>query len=141
MRELEVDFPGEEFHRALFQALPVPVLVVDKELDLWEYNRAAARSIDHGERGKARRALGDALNCVHSRENQAGCCQALACSDCAIQWVVRAACEGQRVTRQWARMEVMAQGKPAKINLQVSSSPFEFRNRSLVLLVLEGLEQ
>src|SRR5262249_195667 len=45
MRELEVDFPGEEFHHALFQALPVPVLVVDKDLDLWEYNASAARTL------------------------------------------------------------------------------------------------
>jgi hypothetical protein len=37
-------------------------------------------------------------------------------------------------------MEVLARGKPTKLNLQVSSSPFTFGRYSLVLLVLEGLD-
>jgi hypothetical protein len=140
MRELEVDYPGEEFHRALFQALPVPVLVVDKEFDLWDYNVSAARTLVPGKARNGHPALGDALNCVHWQEGPDGCGQEQACADCAIRWVVQAAGEGQRVTRQWARMEVLTQGKPTKLNLQVSSSPFTFGRYSLVLLVLEGLD-
>ena len=140
MKELEVDFPGEEFHHALFQALPVPVLVVDKELDLWEYNPSAARTLVPAKPRKEQRALGDALNCTRWHEGHEGCGRETACADCTIQWVVRAAGEGQRITRRWARMEILASGKPMKVNLQVSSSPFTFGRHSLVLLVLEGLD-
>jgi len=59
--------------------------------------------------------------------------------DCTIQWVVRAAGEGQRITRRWARLEILARDKPMKVNLQVSSCPFNFGRYSLVLLMLEGL--
>ena len=139
MRELEVNFPGTEFHNALFQAVPVPILVVDKELELWEYNVAAARSIGEARKDTERRLLGQALRCVHARETATGCGHAERCEDCTIYWAVRAAAEGQRVQRQWARVDVEERGKAAKMNLQISSAPFVFGQYSLVLLMLEGL--
>lgn len=140
MRELEVNFPGKEFHDALFQAVPVPILVVDKELELWEYNTAAARSIGEPRKDNQRRLLGEALKCVHAHETAKGCGHEGRCTDCTLYWAVRAAADGQRVSRQWARVDVEQQGKRAKLNLQVSSTPFVFGQYSLVLLMLEGLE-
>ena len=139
MRELEVNFPGNEFHHALFQAVPVPIFVVDKELELWEYNTAAARSIGEQKKDNKRRLLGQALRCVHAHETLTGCGHAERCADCTIYWAVRAAADGQRVQRQWARVDVEERGKPAKMNLQVSSAPFVFGQYSLVLLMLDGL--
>jgi len=139
MRELEVDFPGKEFHDALFQAVPVPIFVVDKELELWEYNAAAARSIGGVRRDNQPRLLGQALRCVHAQTATPGCGYAQHCADCTIYWAIQTAADGQHVQRQWARVDVEEQGKRARINLQVSSTPFVYGNYSLVLLMLEGL--
>ena len=140
MRELEVDFPGKEFHDALFQAVPVPIFVVDQELELWEYNTAAAGWIGEPKRDNRRRLLGQALRCVHSHETLTGCGHAERCADCTIYWAVRAAANGQRIRRQWARVDIEQRGNAAKMNLQVSSTPVVFGQYSLVLLMLEGFE-
>jgi hypothetical protein len=139
MRELEVNFPGREFHNALFQAVPVPILVVDNQLDIWEYNAEAARCLAAKGNDQKRRRIGQALNCTHARANITACGQAAPCSDCTIYWAVRAAAEGQQIRRQWARINIGDDGKPAKTSLQISSAPFVFGQYRLVLLLLEGL--
>jgi PAS domain-containing protein len=118
-----VTFPGQEFHHALFQAMPVPILVVDRELEVWECNAAAARSMSESPKDKKRRMVGQALKCVHADAAGRGCGQAEPCADCTIHWAVRAAAEGQRILRQWARVDIEDQGKPARVNFQISSTP------------------
>jgi hypothetical protein len=43
------------------------------------------------------------------------------------------------VTRQKARMELVAGGKTTKVDLQISCSPFTYERSKFILLVLEGL--
>ena len=52
---------------------------------------------------------------------------------------VRAAYEGQRVTRRWAELDLMLKGQPVKRSVRVSCQPFEYQKSSLVLLMLEDL--
>jgi len=56
-----------------------------------------------------------------------------------LRAAVRAASQGQTVTRQAAEMELIQKGRPTKVNLRVSCQPFTYEKSSLVLLVLEGL--
>jgi hypothetical protein len=52
---------------------------------------------------------------------------------------VRAAAAGRRVSRRWAEMELTLKGTPSKVSVRISCQPFTFEKNSLVLLVLEGL--
>ena len=84
-------------------------------------------------------AAGDVLHCLHATESPEGCGGAPACSDCGLRAAVRAASRGQSVTRQWAEMELIRQGKPVTVELRVSCQPFTYDRSAFVLLVLEGL--
>ena len=139
MRQLAIQFLDQGFHRVLFDAMPMPVFVVDKDVCIFDYNTAAARLLRKDKELVIRRRGGDVLNCVHSVEGPKGCGSARACRDCAVRKSVRMAARGRRVVRRSAQMELLRNSKAAKVNLRVSCQPFNYGRSSFILLVLEGL--
>jgi len=139
MRQLAVQFLDQGFHRVLFDAMPMPVFVVDKNVSIFDYNAAAAALLGKDKKLVLRRRGSDVLNCVHSMEGPKGCGTSVACRDCMVRKSVRTAARGRRVVRQSAQMELVRNGKTAKVKLRVSCQPFTYGRSSFVLLVLEGL--
>ena len=139
MNRLAVQFLDQGLHRVLFDAMPLPVFVVDKDVNVLECNAAAARLFKPGQQTGRQRKAGDVLHCLHTMESRKGCGGATACSDCGLRAAVRAASRGQSVTRQRAEMELIRQGRPVKVALRVSCQPFTYDRSAFVLLVLEGL--
>ena len=123
----------------LFDAMPMPVFVVDDAVRILECNAAAARLFGPDKQAIVKRRGGEVLHCVHAMEVPEGCGHAPACPDCPVRKSVRAATRGRRVTRQEARMELAAGGKTTKVNLQISCSAFTYERSKFILLVLEGL--
>ena len=136
---LDVQFLDEGLHRVLFDAMPLPVFVVDSDVNILEYNAAGARLLVEGWQTRKHRRGGDVLQCLHATESPGGCGRSASCSRCGLREAVNAAFRGRSVTRQWAAMELNQKGKLAKVNLRVSCQPFSYGKSDFVLLVLEGL--
>jgi PAS domain-containing protein len=139
MSRLAIQFLDQGLHRVLFDAMPLPVFVVDKDVNILECNAAAARLFGQGKRTRKQTRPGDILHCLHTTESPRGCGGASACRDCGLRAAVRAASRGRSVTRQAAEMELIQKGKLTKVNLHISCQPFSYGKSSFVLLVLEGL--
>lgn len=139
MNRLAVQFLDQGLHRVLFDAMPLPVFVVDQDVNVLECNAAAAGLFKPGRHTGKQRKAGDILHCLHTTESPKGCGGATACSDCGLRAAVRAASRGQSVTRQWAEMELIRRGRTVKVELRVSCQPFTYDRSAFVLLVLEGL--
>ncbi len=139
MQSLAVQFLDQGFHRVLFNAMPMPVFVVDHDVSILEYNTAAAELVGQTKKQVLRRRSGDVLHCVHATETPLGCGHSAVCSDCVVRKAVQAAMKGQAVTRQWAKMDFLSKGKVSKVTLRVTSQPVNYEDQRFVLLVLEGL--
>lgn len=139
MSRLAIQFLDQGLHRVLFDAMPLPVFVVDREVNVLECNAAAARLFEPAKQAGTTQKAGDILHCLHTTETSKGCGGASACSDCGLREAVRAAARGKSVTRQWAELELLQRGKPVKVELRVSCQPFTYDQSALILLVLEGL--
>jgi PAS domain-containing protein len=139
MNRVAVQFLDQGFHRMLFDAMPMPVFVVDDDVCILECNAAAARLFGPDKQTVVKRRGGEVLHCVHAKEVPEGCGRAPACSDCPVRKTVQAAARGRPVTRQKARMELVVGSKISKVNLQISCSPFTYERSKFFLLVLEGL--
>ena len=141
MSRIAVQFLDQGLHRVLFDAMPMPVFVVDKNVSIFDYNKAAARLLKKDRKLVIRQRGGDVLNCVHSPEGPKGCGSAPACRDCTVRKSVQTAARGRRVVRQVAQMELVRNGKTARVNLRVSCQPFTYERSTFILLVLEGLNE
>ena len=139
MNRVAVQFLDQGFHRMLFDAMPMPVFVVDEDVCILECNAAAARLFGPDKQTIVKRRGGEVLHCVHATEVPEGCGRAPVCPGCPVRKAVQAASRGQRVTRQKARMELVAGSKTIKVNLWISCSPFTYERSKFILLVLEGL--
>ncbi len=140
MNRLAVQFLDQGLHRVMFDAMPLPVFVVDKDVNVFECNAAASRLFKPDKRIGTTQKAGDFLHCLHTTESPNGCGGASACSDCGLREAVRTAARGKSVMRQRAEMELLQRGKPVKVELRVSCQPFTYGKDALILLVLEGLE-
>jgi len=139
MGRLDVQFLDEGLHRVLFDAMPLPVFVVDNDSNILEFNAAAARLLVEGWQTRRQRRSGDVLECLHATKSRGGCGRSSACSHCGLRAAVSAAFRGRPVKRQWAAMELNRHGKPTVVSLRVSCQPFTYGKSDFVLLVLEGL--
>ena len=123
----------------LFNAMPMPVFVVDEDVRILECNAATIRLFGPDKQAIIMRRGGEILHCVHAKEVPEGCGRAPACPDCPVRNAVQAATQGRPVTRQKAQMKLVAGGKTTKMNLQISCSAFTYERSKFILLVLEGL--
>ena len=139
MSRLVVEFLDQGFHRMLFDAMPMPVFVVDEDVTILEYNAAASKLLAKSKQAWIGRRSGQALHCVHAEDVPEGCGRGPACLECVLRESVRAASRGQRVSRKLTPMELMIKGKPTHLNLSVTCRPFQYERHAFILLILEGL--
>ncbi len=139
MSRLAVQFLDQGLHRAMFDAMPMPVFLVDADASILEYNAAASQLVGSKKHLVLRRRLGEVLDCLHATEAPDGCGHSAACPECGMRKSIQTAARGRRVTRQVATLERRAESKRTKVNLRVGCHPFTFEGHSFNLLVLEGL--
>jgi PAS domain-containing protein len=130
-----------EMLRTVLDALPSLVFVVDPDLRVQHCNAAAARLLA-GSAGKIlNRRTGDLMHCLHARDVPAGCGRGPSCRDCVIRRSASESFQGQRVTRRRVRMVLVDGDGRREFYALVSTAPFVFEGRSLVLLVIEDLSE
>lgn len=139
MSRLAVQFLDQGFHRVLFDAMPMPVFVVNKDMCVFDYNTAASRLLHKNRKFIIQRRGGEVLNCVHSMEGPGDCGSTPACRDCVVRNSVQTAARGRRVIRRWAQMQLVRKGRTARVKLRVSCQPFNYGRSTFILLILEGL--
>ncbi len=129
-----------EFEAAVLDAIPSPVFWVDEDVRIMGYNLAAAQMLAEPELVLQRRA-GEILHCVQAAETPAGCGQSEACRDCPVRNAVHESSRGHRVVRRRARMELVGEKGVQPIYLLVTTAPFTYKDKSLVLLLLEDISE
>lgn len=136
--------PHEEladFLRAVLDAIPSPVLVVDDDVRILDFNLAAAPLLDEAKSLVLKRRGGEALHCIHSTEAPGGCGTAPACRDCAIRNSVRDAYDGKHVCRKAHHLQLAAAGHNTDVNMLVTTAPIPYKTERLVLVVLEDISE
>lgn len=127
--------------RAVFDALPSLVFVVDQDVRIQEYNAAASDLLIAERMTVIKQRAGEMLHCVHSSEVPEGCGRAPDCRNCIIRNSVMEAFQGNRVVRRRSRFEIIRDGKKIEIYALITTCPFSFEDRSLALLVIEDFSE
>ena len=72
MNRVAVQFLDQGFHRMLFDAMPMPVFVVDEDVRILECNAAATRLFGPDKQAVLKRRGGEVLHCVNAAEGAGG---------------------------------------------------------------------
>jgi len=127
--------------RAVFDALPSLVFVVDQDVRIQEYNMAASDLLMAARKTVLKQRAGEIMHCIHSSEVQDGCGRSPFCKDCIIRNSVTEAFQGNRVVRRRTRIELIRDTNKIEIYALITVSPFSFQDRPLALLVIEDISE
>lgn len=130
-----------EMLRTVFDAMPSLIFVVDDDVRIQEYNAAAAELLSSKRKAILKRRGGNVLNCLHSKDVPEGCGYSSFCNDCVIRNSVNEAFQGNRVVHRRAKIEIIRGKDTLEIYSLITASPFVFKNRPLVLLVIEDISE
>ena len=115
--------------KAVFDALPSMIFVVDEDVRIQEFNAAAADLLKTESGAILKKRAGDVLHCVHSVEVKAGCGRSHSCGECVIRGSVGEAFRGNRVVRHRARTELIRGEDKIEVYALITASPFVFESR------------
>ena len=130
---------SQGFYRAVLDAIPSPVLVVEEDVRIVSYNAAAAGLLSEDATAALRRRAGEALHCLHSTESPEGCGRGPVCLDCVVRQSVNQALEGKKTVRRKARMDIVSHEQIVPVFLLVTATPLRYEERDLVLVSLEDI--
>ena len=138
---MAADGGQKDFLRAVLDANPNFIFVVDEDVRIIEFNRAAGQFLSAGRDQVLRRRGGEVLHCLHSYETPDGCGHAPHCQTCLVRNSVKEAFRGQEVIRRKSGLELVSNEKIKKIYTLITASPFRFEERQLALLVIEDISE
>ncbi|MDP2361278.1 MAG: hypothetical protein Q8O14_11105 [bacterium] len=129
--------------RAILDALPALVLVVDEDVRVLDNNRAATQILLGGQDSQlvGLRRAGDAMLCIHATETPAGCGHSPHCRQCVIRGSVGEAARGRIVVRRRARMELHRADVVEEICALVTATPLQYMDQARVLLVIDNISE
>ncbi|MCB2227247.1 MAG: hypothetical protein KQH53_11270 [Desulfarculaceae bacterium] len=129
---------GGDFNRAVYDAVPAPIMVVDQDVLIIDHNLAGGDLLSSQGGGNGQRA-GEALGCLHAGETDQGCGRSPSCPQCVVRGSVERCFAQGTVTRQKARLGLQSGGETVPAYLLVTAAPLVYRGRDLALLILEDI--
>lgn len=128
----------EGIFKRIFDGIPSPIFVVDEDVQIHEYNTAAATLLADDRSTILRRRAGEVLHCLHARDVP-GCGRSPFCEDCIIRDSVNAAFQKSKVVRRRHKLELIRDGNILEIHALITASAFLFHENKLVLLLVEDI--
>jgi hypothetical protein len=132
-------FKDDVFLIDTFNVIPFPMLVVDDDVRTLFWNSAALCLIGNEE--MLQQLGGEALHCIHSKDVDEGCGRGPYCKTCVVRNSVNEASHSRRIFRKKNIMQRRIGEKITELPLLVTTSPFQYKNRSLILLILEDIHE
>ncbi len=133
------DKPQSDFFKAILNAIPSPVFVVDPDVRILEFNEAAAPLLEQNPSVALRLRGGEALHCIHSTDVPEGCGRGPSCGDCVIRNSVAQSFSGRKISRRATKMDLVRGPSIRELYVLVTASPFAYHDQNYTLLILEDI--
>ncbi len=130
---------NDTFYQTVLDAIPIPVFVVDSDVQIRDLNAAAVSLLGLGKDAVHRRRGGDVLHCLHATDVEEGCGRGPACKTCDIRTSVTLGLEEGRVTRKRVNLQVRRDGDHVDVHVLMTVSPMPEAEERLALLMLEDI--
>ncbi|HEY5909948.1 MAG TPA: PAS domain-containing protein [Verrucomicrobiae bacterium] len=139
MRDEQKEAQTRQYMRPVFDAIPLPMFIVDSDVRILDKNAAADQVLGFDPETALYQRGGDALNCIHAQAK--GCGQSGPCRQCVIRTSVKQALEGQKTHRRLHQAELHHQEETVVIDLLVTTTPLMGGEVPQVLIILEDISE
>jgi PAS domain-containing protein len=132
--------------RTIFDAIPIPVFVVDDDVRILDLNGSANQFCAELRQSKEfvasqllQRKSGEVLTCIYSATVPGGCGKGPACKACVIRNSVNTSLTGQTISRKRTKMRVGQGEKTHELHILVTACPVPQPGAGRALLMLEDI--
>jgi hypothetical protein len=133
---------GGEFHRRVLDAVAAMILVVDERAVVRYANRHTIAGLGLDPAHVLNQRGGDALGCVHCRDDPAGCGFGDYCrTECVIRGAIAHVVAGGDDYRRRLAMTVERGDVLVNVNLRLVAAPLAEGDRTLVLITIEDISE
>ena len=129
--------PITDFHFIIFEAIPSPVFILDRDLCILDFNEAAVRMADPVVFETLRAGTGEFPGCDRIER----CGTSGACRGCEVRRSAIEALRDGAVRRTPVRMRTKRDGELAETEYLITAVPFQDGLQPLVLMMLEDLDE
>lgn len=130
----------DSFYRAILEAIPLPIFLVDEDMQIQELNSTATNTFGLDRERILKRRGGDVLHCLNASDTRRGCGHGSHCSDCIIRNSIATCLKGHTVHRRRMKFKVQDGGKFRELELLVTTSPLPGMG-NYALLILEDITE
>jgi hypothetical protein len=132
----------DNLFQAIFNAMPLPLFRVTREVEILDLNRAAQKIFHAAPSLALKKRGGDLMHCINALGAPGGCGHAKACVDCLIRNSVRQVFEtGREISRRRSTAQVVEDDKGVVLDLLITVSPLHFGGEMSALLCLEDISE
>lgn len=123
----------------VMEAIPTPLLVVDDDVRIIAFNRAASPLMGEKPEMALKTRAGEVLHCFHSTDSPEGCGRGEECGSCVVRGSVNESLLGKAVVRKRTQMDLVMGDSVNRVYVLVTTAPFSFRDEPLVILTIEDI--
>jgi hypothetical protein len=135
-------FEKSSYLRAILDAIPSWVYIMDDKCRVSDSNLAASLSLADRAEFVLTRLCGEALHCIHAIKGIGVCGTTRFCEKCVVRNSVESAIQGKTVVRLKAELQLLRKNHNAeKIHAQVTASPFVYGGITYALLLIEDITE
>lgn len=127
--------------RAVLDAMPLPVFVLDRETHIIDRNEAGARFLEDAGAGPLHRGPGDFLHCIVALSSPGGCGTDASCADCVLRGVIVASIAQSAPVRRRGILQQMTESGPKKLHFFVTAAGIPGPEVQLTLLIFEDVTE
>lgn len=127
--------------RAVVDAIPIPIFIVDSNARIQDTNIAAARYVDGFQGVIDQHFCGTVLRCENALGSDDKCGTTVFCEDCVLRNTVVRGAKGETLLRKRGRMTVENNGKMQEVCYLVTAAPYAYKDQHFVLVTLEDITE
>lgn len=131
----------KDFLAALFESMPVPVVVVNTQGEVRSVNAAISSQFDSKLETRGRVLPGELLHCVQAVENPGLCDSMEPCESCELRKIFNETLAGASVRRRRVEFDVASDGGKQTTIFLVSSAPLTYKRERLAIVLLEDVTE
>jgi hypothetical protein len=129
----------DNFYRLILDTIPSPVLIVDEDVRIMDYNNAAYETILREKELIIKNLFGEVFHCLNVANSDAGCGKTPACKDCMLRNSVKSSIKGDGVNRQKVKMSFVRDNKTRQMHMLITTKPFQYNGMNLILVIFENI--
>jgi transcriptional regulator with PAS, ATPase and Fis domain len=127
----------DNFLRAIFNAIPCGVLIVDRDRRIYAVNDGLKQTFCITDEDITEKRPGDALGCVNASKSRGGCGFTEECKACVVRNAALDALSGNYISRNKTKVQCMVDGNSRELVLLISAAPFDHAGERFAVIMLE----